>query len=412
MAPPKESTDSTVSLQGGDTNKKEPETNLSSEQIENDFQVIDSSQLDSPPPEASQDDSTVAPVKEGVKDKSDASLENIVKKDGSMPGTAPLVLDNLDHGTTFHCPPPAPMGHGYNGHHIPEPVKEVQRGNKAEVKQLYQGPKKCPCCTNWVEEPPAGSNKEMVTKAKWGEFAVVVRKTAHGGDSSWKLHSITVNSQHILDILRKHLSTYPGLALETDEVQFTPPFAPLLHFWPEIVHTATIAEDARTSEQFHLFRKVLEPELALPIQKAEECFKHGKIEFDYLWTLFKPGALVYWNKDNQGNIARLKQSESLDGGFGRAFRLRAEQIDFDGNKFGYKEVIQTIKEYEGRTSIYEHAMPLDIRSDKETIQHDLIQRGRKFEALHGYHFKAYEGTASTQNAGPWSMRSSAQVSSR
>ena len=60
---------------------------------------------------------------------------------------------------------------------------EVKRGLTCQIKNLYQGPEKCECCVNWVEEPPAGIGlSELLTRVKWGGYAVVVRKTSHGAD--------------------------------------------------------------------------------------------------------------------------------------------------------------------------------------------------------------------------------------
>ncbi|KAH7115072.1 P-loop containing nucleoside triphosphate hydrolase protein [Dendryphion nanum] len=286
---------------------------------------------------------------------------------------------------------------GSSNYHVPEPPsEEVKRGSKAELKELFKGPKKCDCCTNWVEEPPLDVTEDLVTRAKWGEYAVVLRRSAHGGDKKWVVHNITINSRHILDNLRQNLESYPGLALEGEEVSFTPPFAPLLHFWPEITESMKQSTDPEAMEHFEIFTKAIEPELELPMRKARECYEHGKIEFEYLWTLFKPGtSLVYWEKEGNKNIARLRETSINHGllGLMTHFTLHVQQVDFNGMHFGYTEVPQTIRSFTGYKQISEYPMPLDMRADKDDIIESLIQRGRKFESLRGYHFKAYYGTA-------------------
>lgn len=285
----------------------------------------------------------------------------------------------------FHSHPPPLHGH------YPEPTIEVKQGSKSAVKELYKGPPKCECCTNWVEEPPEGMTKVHTTKAKWGEYAVVVRKTSHGGDQTWKLFNVTVNSQYVLNILRKHLAQFPGLSLEADEVIFTPPFVPLHYSWSEIVATAEERSSGKDAEHFQLFKEVMEPELKVPAKQAEDCARHGKIEFSALWTIFKPGSLIYWDNDDQPNVARLKESSYGAAIGGSFFNLRAEQVDFNGIRFGYREVYRMIWAYKGYKPISEYTMPLEMRRDKSDVMERLLERGKKFEALRGYHFRLYTG---------------------
>ena len=73
----------------------------------------------------------------------------------------------------------------FNNHIGEEPPEEVKRGSKPELKELFKGPKKYECCVNWVEEPPLDVAVDLVTRAKWGEYAVVVKRSSHGGDKNW-----------------------------------------------------------------------------------------------------------------------------------------------------------------------------------------------------------------------------------
>ena len=80
---------------------------------------------------------------------------------------------------------PNPIPGHWNTHIGEDPPEEVKRGSKPELKELFKGPKICDCCTNWVEEPPLDAAVDMVTRAKWGEYAVVVKRSSHGGDKNW-----------------------------------------------------------------------------------------------------------------------------------------------------------------------------------------------------------------------------------
>jgi len=256
--------------------------------------------------------------------------------------------------------------------------KGVPRGGICEVKKLFEGPQKCECCINWVETPPLGSNNEFTT-TKWGEFAVVARKTSHGGD--WKLQSITVYSQPILFVLRKFLKNYPGVSISADEVQFVAPFASLLHFWSEIVTAIELEVNESTRKHLDLFREILDPELAPGIKAADECRKNGEIEFNHLWTIFKPRTLVYWEEEGQANLGRLNTSmitamSSVSGG--STLTLNMDQVDFDGIAFGFRGVTRVIESYPGTKSIFELPVPLDLKPDSDDIKELLTERGRQF----------------------------------
>lgn len=320
----------------------------------------------------------------------------------------------LHAGAVFNPYPGIPRdGSGYGPYraHEADQEKEVKRGTVAEAKQLYEGPKKCTCCINWVEVPTRSSDKHT-TKAKWGQYAVVVRKTSHGGDKPWAIDNVTINSSHILAILRKHLADYPGLALAAEEVVFKSPFAPLLHFWANITRDAQTEDDPTISEHFATFREVMQPELEPHIQKVKDCIKHGKIEFHSLWTLFKPGCFLHWKQNGVSNVGRLIECTTTKSANGSpTLDLLTEQVDFDGNTFGYNIVVPTISWFDGHKAIAELPAPLDMRSDCATIKEAMIKRGRKFQDLKGFHFKAYHGNARINSGNHvWSLRSLTQAS--
>ena len=168
------------------------------------------------------------------------------------------------------------------------------------------------------------------------------------------------------------------------------PFMPLFHYWPEILQIFGEHKDEGAKKHFQLLQEILEPEFA-PLQAARDTYGAiGFIEFDKLWTLFRPGSLIYWEDDGHPNIARLKETPiSME--FGQlCFSLDAVQVSYNGKMFGFVRVWRSIDAYKGSHSLNELTMPLDMRPDRAQIIKTVIARGQKFESLQGKHFKAYK----------------------
>ncbi|KAH8719226.1 hypothetical protein GQ44DRAFT_775558 [Phaeosphaeriaceae sp. PMI808] len=233
--------------------------------------------------------------------------------------------------------------------------------------------------------PTTDSINDHKTKAKWGQHAVVVRRSQHGGDKPWSIESIAINSSPLLLVLRTHLSQYPGLAMASKKFCFNLLSRFFFHFWNETLEDFDAENDPRARAHFNTFKEVMAPELDFYFEKKEECEKHGKIEFGFLWTLFKPGALIHWDEEGKSNVGRLTEV-------------------FRGT------IIQTIPHFGGHRSISEVPAPLEMRSDRDNIKNIVTRRGKKFESLKGYHFKAYDGSVRITNTNrDFALRSPKQV---
>jgi Domain of unknown function (DUF7025) len=283
--------------------------------------------------------------------------------------------------------------------HVPEQQLEeaVEAGSRCEVKRLYEGPPKCTCCTNWLEEPPEGADDNDIQKTRniYGEFAVVQRKTQHGihGQRSWETSTVTVQSPLIRDALGEVFEGYPGISMAPQQVEFTFPFRPFLHRWAEFIKYEEEIADKEIERHLKLLRDIVEPELQPFFNAKDECEKHKVISFDSLWTIFSPGALVYWKINGTENIMRLTTSSQWLNMGRSQYRLLGQQVDWNGRYFGFAQVSRFIYEYDGTRSILDlEVMPLLMHPDCDAIKQRLINRGRKFEELRGYHFKAYDGS--------------------
>jgi len=241
------------------------------------------------------------------------------------------------------------------------------------------------------------------SRAEHGDYALVVRKTGHGGDDTWKIKSITVFSPYILDLFRTALKDYPGVTTALDRVELNAPFEPLLHRWEALDEGLKEENDLKARNHFNLFRQVVEPVLAPHLKAAAECKEHGVIPYDSVWTIFPPGCLVTWEADGQSNIGRMEEAGNVLTMYKPAYQVTCDQVDWNGEVFGFIKKTITIQSFEGTRPVTELSIiPLDLKPNAAELKKAHIQRGRAFEALHGYHFKAYEGPA--QGTDGWGLR--------
>ena len=241
------------------------------------------------------------------------------------------------------------------------------------------------------------------SRAEHGDYALVVRKTGHGGDDAWKIQSITVFSPYILDLFRIALQDYPGIATALDRVELDAPFEPLLHRWVLLDAGLKEDKDLKARNHFNLFRQVVEPVLEPHLRAAAECREHGVIPYESVWTIFPPGSLVTWEADGQSNIGKMEEAGTAWTMCGPTYQVACDQVDWNGEVFGFAKKTVKIQSYEGTRPVTELSIiPLDLKPNAAELKKAHIQRGRDFEALHGYHFKAYEGPA--QGNDRWGLR--------
>ena len=110
--------------------------------------------------------------------------------------------------------------------------------------------------------------------------------------------------------------------------------------------------------------------------------------------IFEPGCIVFTVSDQQDCAVRFQAGNYCETQLGPAFSLKCEKIDWDGENFGLSSSRYLLYSFNGTTSITKlHAYPMEYHPFEDKKKNQLIQRGREFERLHGYHYKAYQGIA-------------------
>ncbi|PHH67499.1 hypothetical protein CDD82_1419 [Ophiocordyceps australis] len=121
---------------------------------------------------------------------------------------------------------------------------------------------------------------------------------------------------------------------------------------------------------------------------ADPSVDEPKLEFKYLWMIFKPGDIIFVRKLH---LAFEFQHMVLKYD---AWELEGHHIDYDGNHHGFREFKAFIDKYDGLkllrdlTSVPFHRL---LHSEQQVLRKQLVARGRKFVGIHSYQYLRYDG---------------------
>ncbi|KAH7313972.1 P-loop containing nucleoside triphosphate hydrolase protein [Stachybotrys elegans] len=223
---------------------------------------------------------------------------------------------------------------------------------------------------SWEESAPEDIDNSTSTSAEL-KFALVVRHERRIGDVL-KLHSIRIQSPVIKAALGPVFEDYPSINPNLKKLEFSAPFHMFFYRWMEFVNArpSDIEENKMSRAHYDLLFRIIHAEMSPILEHVSDLVKNKVISHDYLWTLFEPGTEVYSKIDGKDRLCQLsggRYTEVCPGVI--VYCLSCRHVDSDGTKFGFG---------------YLHPQISDIREK-------LLARGRKFEALHGCHNKAYTG---------------------
>ncbi|PLB53426.1 putative AAA family ATPase [Aspergillus steynii IBT 23096] len=273
-----------------------------------------------------------------------------------------------------------------------EEKKFAPVGTICDVQNLYQTKPDEHDGKSWSKEMP----KDLplaVEDAESSQFALILRNIkCYDGSRSLAIHSVVVQSEPLKKFLGKVLDGYPGVTMTLDRVEFTKPFAPLIHRWDDFTKLLDEEEDATTKEHANLFYNILEEELRDQVARKRDHVQQGVITHKLLWTLFEPDDLLISSIGGRQSGFRFVSADvDCDSG---DYQLTTKHIDFDGDDFGFKEKEFGIPHFDGTTSITSlKVFPLRYHPDKAAIREALLARGKIWEQHRGYHYKNYDETA-------------------
>lgn len=271
----------------------------------------------------------------------------------------------------------------------------VPRGSICDRYNLYQTKPDEEGNTGWSKHLP-NDLVDTTEDSDLDQYALTVRqKKCYDGRKALEIHSIVVQSEPLKRFLQGVLSGYGGLTLTLERLEFEAPFGPFVHRWEQFTQARAAEQDPTTRAHVDLLYEVLEEELHDVISRKNDLVRNGVITYDFLWTIYEPEAVVVSTLHHRqcGLVFRSSYFNKRIS----AIVLVCEYVDWDGDNFGRSSYNLTVPPFVGTSPIMSlPAIPLVFHPDQNTVRRDLIARGKLWEELSGYHYKDYEGLATSR----------------
>ncbi|KND94606.1 ATPase family AAA domain-containing protein 3B [Tolypocladium ophioglossoides CBS 100239] len=235
-------------------------------------------------------------------------------------------------------------------------------------------------------------------KYNWyDKFALCVTRLYDESNKRIETTSLQVNSPALKRLLKNVIGSYPGVSFNTGTISLDFPPRCLYHYLPELkAEKARLdAEDPDSEEAQHLpiLLEFINEHFHDVITEVNNLCEQGLISYEHLWTIFKPESLVYTTKHSQPRVFRMKTFSYLEV-HGPGLQLCVEFVDFDGDKFGTRDLWVKVPQFSGASSICAlNVLPLRFCPAETAVRKRLVERGRRWEAHSGQKFRQYNGIA-------------------
>lgn len=192
----------------------------------------------------------------------------------------------------------------------------------------------------------------------------------------------------LADILRDSLKHYPDFPVH-DTMSFVSPFNCFVHNWTELQAKADGDGNEQSTASKDL-KQLLEhisatAELMPYFQDFHPAKKSQRISYQYLWTIFPPGCLIYSKPvmaEDQVLLLQLAQENRLGDSGKKGLVLTCWAYDWTGEIFSRVAYDLEIESFDDTKPInmLDH-YPLNYHRDPEKVRSDLIERGKKYRNL-------------------------------
>ena len=270
---------------------------------------------------------------------------------------------------------------------------QAPEGFECAIQTLYEGPPKCNCCKNWVEECPDDLRMAVEEQPETKLKALVVRmRKNHDEGKPLVLDSFVVQSASLKKTLGEVFEGYKGITASLKKVVFKSPFHPFYYRWSRFAQIVERQkrEDPAAAAYSQLLYNMLHKELRETMAEIDDHFQHNVITYELLWALFEPGMRIVATSDGCERFAIVSScGYNHKGGY---LGITAKIVDWDGQRFGYATTSMAICKYAGTQAVTELGVyPARFHPDREEAERKAIARGQRFRHLRGFHYMAYSG---------------------
>jgi hypothetical protein len=144
-----------------------------------------------------------------------------------------------------------------------------------------------------------------------------------------------------------------------------------------------------TREHLHVLHDILQEEIGTQVKEFEDYVLNGVITFESLWMIYQPGSIIFAAHAGPVSAFEVEDVAYKETKCGTILKILADCVDWDGKKFGRYSESMEIASFTGTKKITSlKAVPMALHENREELTAQLIERGKKFEALGGYCYKS------------------------
>lgn len=210
----------------------------------------------------------------------------------------------------------------------------------------------------------------------------------------WITQSVTIQDPAMREVLQTVLAKYQDLDLDLVNWTFEPPFMPLVHRWEELkAYYVNLPDGNAKKNAAAALLAFITPIVAPSVMSRAHTQATGKVCFDDVWQIFPPGSIVktqFYGVDAISRVVKYKKKVTSEY---TGWQIDMEYVDWNGEKAGWKTTSVTIFEYDGYKKVTGlPVFPISFANDEAKIRKEMMERGRKWASLRGYHFRIANGT--------------------
>lgn len=261
------------------------------------------------------------------------------------------------------------------------------------ITKLYRHDCQRNCCPQRWSPYPNHEEDSKHLLAQTAKDPIVHRHQFY--DNKWNTFSFKIQCPLMREVLGRALANYQDFDPGLQNWTFLPPFQPVVHRWDRLNDLLDRTSDPEKKRAAQELVDFLRPILGPSVDALAKTKKTGKVTFDDLWQIFTPGELAMTAFFDVEAACRMTKYERVDppGCKPPYYIVHLEYLDWNGERCGYTSTSVTVGHFEGfRHVVSLPVAPLYYNPNAQDTRRRLVERGRKFESLRGYHFQSCSGT--------------------
>ncbi|ETS74539.1 hypothetical protein PFICI_13023 [Pestalotiopsis fici W106-1] len=232
----------------------------------------------------------------------------------------------------------------------------------------------------------------------WWDLFALCEIRSFWEDGELEGTNLRVNSHLLKQLLQDVVGDFPNEPIDAStDVELSVPAHCLFFYHDELKEEGMkrFANNAEGQAHINILLKYIRDTFEDESRSYKRAIKSesGAINYEHLWTTFRPGSLVYARVLGHPHAYKLLSTCYYKGQI-PALGLTVQFIDYDGDKFGTRTTEFRIPQFSGTLRFDQlNIRPLDTLSNEDETRKQLIQRGIRFEKLVGQTYMHYTGVA-------------------